>query len=285
MASRASSRSGRCTAMAPDRPPTCVGPKSAQIVDYGHSAAGDHGALSAAVRIVPVVHNCQRPRSRGGGELVGVGADSLPRRARRLGRSQPGQRALAIRARARPRASETRRRGRRPRRGGTAARRALRHPPRSESPCGRRRCSPVAGERIDVLRRGRANAHDRPAWLVHACVQVDLGTALRHQGHPTEARSVLAGGLDAGSACGALRLAARARAELASGGRPRPRAPERPGGAGFERAPRSGARRPRLHRRPDRAGAVLDRQDRRDAPRTRLPETRDLAARTALRDD
>jgi DNA-binding NarL/FixJ family response regulator len=52
-------------------------------------------------------------------------------------------------------------------------------------------------------------------------VPVDLGTALRHRGHPIEARSVLAGGLDGASACGALRLAARARAERASSARPR----------------------------------------------------------------
>jgi DNA-binding CsgD family transcriptional regulator len=61
-----------------------------------------------------------------------------------------------------------------------------------------------------------------PARLEHARAQIELGAAMRRAREPRAAREPLRAGLDLAVACGATRLAERARIELtASGARPR----------------------------------------------------------------
>ena len=63
---------------------------------------------------------------------------------------------------------------------------------------------------------------DSPARLEHARSLVELGAALRRDRSRTAARPLLRDGLDLATRCGAIRLAERARTELAaSGARPR----------------------------------------------------------------
>lgn len=63
---------------------------------------------------------------------------------------------------------------------------------------------------------------DSPTALEYAASLVEWGGALRRAGQPTEARRILAQGLDAAARCAARPLAARAREELRiAGGRPR----------------------------------------------------------------
>ena len=79
-------------------------------------------------------------------------------------------------------------------------------------------------------------------------------------------------------------LERRARAELAAiGVRPRDHRPHRRGLADAQRAARGRARRGRRHQPRDRPDAVRHREDRRDAPRTRLPQARRLVAAAASR--
>ena len=63
---------------------------------------------------------------------------------------------------------------------------------------------------------------DSPARLEHARALVELGAALRRHGDRAAARAPLRDGLDLAARCGAIRLAERARTELAAtGARPR----------------------------------------------------------------
>ena len=63
---------------------------------------------------------------------------------------------------------------------------------------------------------------DSPARLEHARALVQLGAALRRHGDRAAARAPLRDGLDLAARCGAIRLAERARTELAAtGARPR----------------------------------------------------------------
>jgi DNA-binding CsgD family transcriptional regulator len=63
---------------------------------------------------------------------------------------------------------------------------------------------------------------DSPARLEHARALIELGAALRRHGDRATARAPLREGLDLAAHCGAIRLAERARTELAAtGARPR----------------------------------------------------------------
>ncbi len=75
---------------------------------------------------------------------------------------------------------------------------------------------------IERVREAIAVLEPSPARLEHARTLVDLGSALRREGHRRDAREPLREGLDLASRCGALAIAERARTELAAaGGRPR----------------------------------------------------------------
>jgi DNA-binding CsgD family transcriptional regulator len=77
-------------------------------------------------------------------------------------------------------------------------------------------------EQIDGLRAAVATLACSTAAGEHARALVELGAALRRAGRRTEARAVLAEGLDRARACGAHVLAERARGELrTAGARPR----------------------------------------------------------------
>jgi DNA-binding CsgD family transcriptional regulator len=76
--------------------------------------------------------------------------------------------------------------------------------------------------RLGLLREAVRVLGDSPARLEHARALVELGAALRRQGHRAEARGALEQGMDSAQACAATALAERAREELrASGARPR----------------------------------------------------------------
>jgi len=75
---------------------------------------------------------------------------------------------------------------------------------------------------LEGLREAARTLAGSPAKLEHARALLDLGAALRRNGHVSEARRVLAEALDGCQACGAHELAARARVELTiAGARPR----------------------------------------------------------------
>ena len=78
---------------------------------------------------------------------------------------------------------------------------------------------------LDLLRKAVETLAHSPALLWRAEAYVDLGTALRVDGQPTSARSVLREGMELAHRCGATPLADRAEKELrTAGGRPRRRA-------------------------------------------------------------
>jgi DNA-binding CsgD family transcriptional regulator len=75
---------------------------------------------------------------------------------------------------------------------------------------------------IDLLREGIGVLEPSPCRLEHMRTLVDLGAALRREGHRREAREPLREGLDLANRAGALAIAERARTELAAAGaRPR----------------------------------------------------------------
>lgn len=75
---------------------------------------------------------------------------------------------------------------------------------------------------IAVLEEAVVSLAASPARLEQARALVELGAALRRQGRRADCRPPLREGLDLATRCGAVRLAGRARAELAaSGARPR----------------------------------------------------------------
>lgn len=75
---------------------------------------------------------------------------------------------------------------------------------------------------VELLRDALGVLEPSEIRLQHARVLVDLGAALRRQGHRREARDPLAAGLELAERCGARGLLERARTELlAAGGRPR----------------------------------------------------------------
>lgn len=77
-------------------------------------------------------------------------------------------------------------------------------------------------EGLELLADAERTLADSPARLEHARALVELGAALRRAGRRTAARDPLRAGLDSAVACGALRLAERARDELVTtGARPR----------------------------------------------------------------
>jgi DNA-binding CsgD family transcriptional regulator len=78
---------------------------------------------------------------------------------------------------------------------------------------------------LDLLRRAADTLASSPALLWRAEAYVDLGAALRRDGHAASARPILREGMELAHRCGATRLADRAEEELrATGGRPRRRA-------------------------------------------------------------
>jgi DNA-binding CsgD family transcriptional regulator len=79
---------------------------------------------------------------------------------------------------------------------------------------------------VDILREAVDVLAGSPARFEHARALVELGAALRRSRHRSEARRPLREGLELATVCGAPRLAARARAELAAAaGRPPRREP------------------------------------------------------------
>lgn len=75
---------------------------------------------------------------------------------------------------------------------------------------------------LSLLEAATAILAESPARLEHARALVELGAAHRRRGERVAARSPLREGLDLAARCGALRLAERARTELAAtGARPR----------------------------------------------------------------
>jgi DNA-binding CsgD family transcriptional regulator len=76
--------------------------------------------------------------------------------------------------------------------------------------------------RLELLEEASSVLESSPARLEHARALADLGAALRRANHRTAAREPLRQALDIAEACGARRLADRARHELrAAGARPR----------------------------------------------------------------
>ena len=75
---------------------------------------------------------------------------------------------------------------------------------------------------VAVLRESEQALAASPARLAHALTLTELGCSLRRLGRRREAREALRHGLHLSTQCGAMRLADRARTELAAaGGRPR----------------------------------------------------------------
>ena len=130
-------------------------------------------------------------------------------------------------------------------------------------------------EGLGLLREGVAELERSPARRELAVALVELGAALRRRGERTAAREPLRLALDLADAGGLAAIAGRAREELrVSGARVR-----RPALSGLDSLTPSERRiadlAARGHEQPrDRAGAVRDRQDRRDAPRPRVPQAR-----------
>ena len=82
----------------------------------------------------------------------------------------------------------------------------------------------VAGgeDGLDLLREAVDVAEGSPARLEHAKALTALGSALRRERRPTEARAPLRAGYELAGRCGALPVAEHARTELhAAGARPR----------------------------------------------------------------
>jgi DNA-binding CsgD family transcriptional regulator len=78
---------------------------------------------------------------------------------------------------------------------------------------------------LDLLRQSADTLADSPALLWRAHAFVDLGAALRRDGHAVSARPILREGMELAHRCGATPLADRAEEELrAAGARPRRRA-------------------------------------------------------------
>jgi DNA-binding CsgD family transcriptional regulator len=75
-----------------------------------------------------------------------------------------------------------------------------------------------AGDRIEGLRDAVALLERSPARLELAHALVDLGAALRRDGHRADARAPLRAGYELASICGGERLAEWARFELAASG-------------------------------------------------------------------
>ncbi len=84
-------------------------------------------------------------------------------------------------------------------------------------------------KRLRTLREAVDLLEGSPARLEHARALVELGGALRHARRSAESRAPLQAGLELAVACGAVRLAARARDEVsaAAGRPPRRSAPDR----------------------------------------------------------
>ena len=75
---------------------------------------------------------------------------------------------------------------------------------------------------VEQIRGALEVLEGSPARLEHAATLVELGAALRREGHRREAREPLREGLDLATRCGAVAIGERAQTELAAAGaRPR----------------------------------------------------------------
>ena len=146
----------------------------------------------------------------------------------------------------------------------------------------------TVGPSLRVLGRAAARGRDRRCWRrrstvlerSHARLELakalaDLGSALRRDRRPSDAREPLRRALELADACGGGRPG-RARAQRAVRDR---RTPAHDGArrrrrADRERAPRGRVRGRRAEQPRHRAGAVRDAQDRRGPPQQRLPQAR-----------
>ena len=129
---------------------------------------------------------------------------------------------------------------------------------------------------LETLRQAVDVAAGTPARLQHAKALAALGAALRRARRPSDARTPLRHALELAEVLGADRLVEEARHELyVAGARPRRTALSGVKSlTASEHRARDGCRRGDEPRSRDRRTLVRHAQDRRDAPRERLPQAR-----------
>ena len=246
-------------------------------------------AAAARTRSRPIAApSCCSPPARSCAPRRAIRAARWPtssRRAGSTGRHHGARSRLRRLASDRAPAARHRRRGGRRARGGGGAELGARlgH---ARATSGRRSPSPgsILGgdEGLAHLRDAVEQLERSPARRELARSLVELGAALRRRGERTAAREPLRRALDLAAAGGLVATARAGTRGAARDGSQDP--PPRVLGPRVADAERAADRRPRGRRgdQPgDRAGAVRDRQDRRDAPRQRVPQARHQLATPA----